>query len=163
MNKQERRNTIKALLLAANTLSSSKSVRDTDFPEIPSFDTYQDALDWIAIRSLEYGGKRPFYASVEYKTAQPDVDRAYKEYKKNRGGPIGFSQSDMSKHGLRVGDKVFKNAVGSFMSQHKMTGKIYKSKNGFRVRLDQEMPVNKRGRISYVKTMPLDDSWSKVK
>ncbi|NLG50401.1 MAG: class I SAM-dependent methyltransferase, partial [Chloroflexi bacterium] len=43
----------------------------------PSFAGYGDARKWIDAKAKEYGGKRAFYASEEYKAALPEIQKLY--------------------------------------------------------------------------------------
>jgi len=127
---------------------------------VPDFESYQDALDWIAQRSKAYGGKMRFTSSEEYREAEPIVRKLYNQSKKKQNP--GLSEAELAKHGLKIGDRVARTVVGPFLNQERFTGKLARSKKGPVVKLDHEMPVNRRGRMSYVKSIAWDPSWKKA-
>ena len=88
---------------------------------VPVFVDYQDALDWIARKSKEYGGRGPFTASPEYREAQPAIEALYKAQKRETDGKI---RQDFATSGQAEGDRVEHTSVGMFLTVAHIEGTV---------------------------------------
>jgi hypothetical protein len=77
----------------------------------PSFAGYDDARKWIDAKAKEYGGKRAFYASEEYKAALPEIQKLYeleiKDYQDK-------AAKALKEAGVAPGDRVYYDYVNPF-------------------------------------------------
>jgi hypothetical protein len=89
--------------------------------------TYQDALDWIALKSKEYGSKNEFLSSDEYRKAYPEVEKLRMEEILN----ISYKgKKAMEKVGAKEGQRVYYDVVGSWGYVEPQEGIIKFDKNG---------------------------------
>ena len=125
---------------------------------VPAFADYASAQDWMDRKAKEYGTKRAFMASPEYREAYPQVRALYDAEK--AGGDAKRMQ-DMTDAGLKVGDTVTTFVGNGFLGGEARTGKIVMRGGTPTVQLDGEMAVERNGRIAYVKSLPWDRRWGK--
>jgi len=89
--------------------------------------TYRDALDWIDIKSKEYGGKNKFFSSEEYRQKYPEIERLHIESLLNISEK---GKEAMKEVGAKEGQKVHYDFLGSFGYVSKQEGTIIFSKKG---------------------------------
>lgn len=94
--------------------------------EILIFDSYKDALDWIKIKSNEYGSKNAFLSSDEYRSVYPYLDNLYQNEKELYRKTAEDAMADV---GIQFGDRVYYDYLGSFFDVDTYTG-IVINKNG---------------------------------
>jgi hypothetical protein len=96
--------------------------------------TYQEALDWIAKKSKEYGGKNEFLSSDEYRKAYPEIEKL------RIGVLLDISAKGkiaMDEVGAKVGQRVYYDVVGLWGVVEQQEGVIKIDKQGIpRVKLD---------------------------
>ena len=92
----------------------------------PIFRDYQEVLAWIERKGKEYGGKKRFQASEEFKRAYPQINRLYQEslksHQEKKRTVVDQKTKDISAAGLKIGDRVELFQVGMFMMQVHLTG-----------------------------------------
>ncbi|MEX2516881.1 MAG: LPD5 domain-containing protein, partial [Gammaproteobacteria bacterium] len=129
---------------------------ETEPTATPHFETYSDAQSWINQKSIEYGGKKKFSASDEYKSAYDQVQALYTSQKKKSDAEAMQALSDA---GLSIGDTVSTTISGAFMTQDELAGEIVNRNGRPYVKLEQEIPVSRNGKISYQKSVSWDSRW----
>lgn len=69
----------------------------------PRFLDYEHVQAWMEEKIKEYGGKGPFTSSQEFKDAYPEIDKLYREFKKENSAK---KVKQMTEAGVAYGDKV---------------------------------------------------------
>lgn len=124
-------------------------------PAEPKFQTYDEAQQWVESKAQEYGGKKKFAASDEYKNAYPEIDRLYQE---ERAESVKNADKAMRDAGVSIGDKVEytpKNLWGA--AQGPVTGKIVERGGTPYVQIDEGQPA-----ASGKKRVRWHDGWQKT-
>lgn len=97
---------------------------------------YDHALEWVAEKTKEYGGKNKFMSSPEYKEAYQEIDELYREVKKETSAK---RVKQMEDHGLKYGDQVrYSQLALMFGGVVVLNGQLVERRGIPYVRLDQQ-------------------------
>lgn len=124
---------------------------------IPTFNTYQDAIDYVASKKKTYG--QDYLTTDEYKELYPIIKKLY-DIEKSKF--VNKKQHDLNNIGAKVGDKILISWQTAFGGSDQIEGTLIMRSGIPYVKLPHKMPVSKSGRIIYKQSVPFNSKTMKV-